>query len=201
MTESTPLWQTCIAYSSTWKRFQLRCEWCACVQGHFLCVNVHLHCNVSNLKKISKMSTLPAWKKFFGRPRVLWPFQQAFTYGQIKLSQPCTKLKTKQNVFRGQNRSWIDRQTDRHFLFNIWKNQISGGGEWPQGLRVILPREIQVELHRRRPKVYKIHIGLHISAKTVQTYPQDISTHKQDMKTKRRGTTQLQQTSGKIQFL
>ena len=34
------------------------------------------------------------------------------------------------------------------FLFNIWKNQISGG-EWLQGLRVILLREIQVELHRR----------------------------------------------------
>jgi len=26
MTESTPLWQTCIDYSSTWKRFQNRCE-------------------------------------------------------------------------------------------------------------------------------------------------------------------------------
>jgi len=37
------------------------------------------------------------------------------------------------------------RQT---FLFNISKNQISVG-EWLQGLRVILPFEIQDELHRR----------------------------------------------------
>jgi len=37
------------------------------------------------------------------------------------------------------------RQT---FLFNIWINQISGG-KWLQGLWVILPREIQVELHGR----------------------------------------------------
>jgi len=40
--------------------------------GNFLCgveavmcfVNVNLQCNVSNLKKISKMSTLPPLKKF-----------------------------------------------------------------------------------------------------------------------------------------
>jgi len=54
-----------------------------------------------------------------------------------------------------------------------------------------LPRKIQVELHRRRPKVYKIHIGLHISAKTVQTYPQDISTHKQDTKKKTRNNNTI----------
>ena len=42
--------------------------------------------------------------------------------------------------------SW---QTDRHFYLISGKKQISGGGEWPQGLRVILPREIQVEQHRR----------------------------------------------------
>ena len=71
-----------------------------------------------------------------------------------------------------------DRQTDRQTnLFNIWKNQISGGGEWPQGIRVILPletqsncwEETQVEQLRRRPTVYKFHIDLHISTKTVQT--------------------------------
>jgi len=58
---------------------------------------------------------------------------------------------------------FLDRQT---ILFNIWKNQISGGGERPQGLRVILPletqsncsEESQVELLRRRPTVYKFHI-------------------------------------------
>ena len=71
-------------------------------------------------------------------------------------------------------------KTDRQIiLFNIWKNQISGGGEWPQGLRVILPLETQsnctdetqVQLLKRRLKVYKFHIDLHISTKTVQTYP------------------------------
>jgi len=34
-------------------------------------VNVHLHCNVSNLKKISKMSTLPPWTHFCGHPWLL----------------------------------------------------------------------------------------------------------------------------------
>jgi len=46
--------------------------------GNFLCgvetgqrfVNVHLHCNVSNLRIISKMSTFSPWKSFCGRP---WP--------------------------------------------------------------------------------------------------------------------------------
>jgi len=33
-------------------------------------VNVHLHCIVSNLKRMSKISTLPSsWKNFCGRPR------------------------------------------------------------------------------------------------------------------------------------
>jgi len=32
----------------------------------------------------------------------------------------------------------VDRQT---FLFNIWKSQMSGGGDWPQGLRVTLLRK------------------------------------------------------------
>jgi len=35
MTESTPLWQTRKAYSSTWKRFQNRCQWSACFHGEF----------------------------------------------------------------------------------------------------------------------------------------------------------------------
>ena len=46
--------------------------------GHFHCgvervnsfVNVHLHCNVSNLKKISKMSTLRPQEKFLRTPMV-----------------------------------------------------------------------------------------------------------------------------------
>ena len=55
--------------------------------------------------------------------------------------------------------------TDRQIiLFNIWKNQISGGGEWPQGLRVILPLET-VELHRRNtsPTAQKTTKSLQIS--------------------------------------
>jgi len=44
--------------------------------GHFLCVvervkrfvNVDLHFIISNLKRISKMSTLPPWKNYCGRP-------------------------------------------------------------------------------------------------------------------------------------
>jgi len=40
-----------------------------------------------------------------------------------------------------------DRQIDRQtFLFNIWKNQISRGWEWPQGLRVIFRRVSNVAL-------------------------------------------------------
>jgi len=45
--------------------------------------------------------------------------------------------------------SMADRHTDRQtFLFNIWKNQISGGEEWSQGLGVILPRN-----ERNEPKI------------------------------------------------
>jgi len=73
------MWQTGIAYSSTWKRFQNRCEWSTCFHGKFSLwcrnrkgfVNVHLHCNVSNIKMISKMSTLPPWKNLCGRPWLL----------------------------------------------------------------------------------------------------------------------------------
>jgi len=44
--------------------------------GHFLCgverlkrfVNVHLHCIVSNLKRISKISTLSSVEKFLRTP-------------------------------------------------------------------------------------------------------------------------------------
>jgi len=52
-------------------------------KGNFRCgvgtgkrfVNVHLHCSVSNLKMISKMSTLPPWKNVCGRPWLL-PFSK-----------------------------------------------------------------------------------------------------------------------------
>jgi len=49
-------------------------------------VNVHLHCNDSNLKKISNMSALPLLEKCLRRPWLLSFFQQAFTYGQVRLS-------------------------------------------------------------------------------------------------------------------
>jgi len=50
------------------------CNYCRNM-GHFFCgvervkrfVNVHLHCIISNLKRISKMSTCPPWKNFCGR--------------------------------------------------------------------------------------------------------------------------------------
>ena len=63
--------------------------------GHFLCdvetvkrfVNIHLHYNVSNLKKITEMSTLYLpWKNFCGCTWLLSPFQQALTYGKVRLS-------------------------------------------------------------------------------------------------------------------
>ena len=70
-------------------------------------VNIYLHCNVSNLKNKSQMSTLFPPGKIIRRPWLLSPFQQALTYGQVRLSEPCSKLKTKQNVLWRHNRSWI----------------------------------------------------------------------------------------------
>jgi len=35
-------------------------------------VKVHFHCIVSNLKRINKISTLPPWKNFYGRPWMHW---------------------------------------------------------------------------------------------------------------------------------
>ena len=55
--------------------------------GHFLCgvetvkrfVNIRLHCNVSNLKKISKMSTLhPLLKKFIRTPIATFTHSTSF---------------------------------------------------------------------------------------------------------------------------
>jgi len=37
-----------------------------------LAVNVHLHCIVRNLKRISKTSTLPSWKNFCRSPWMHW---------------------------------------------------------------------------------------------------------------------------------
>jgi len=67
------------SYTAPHKDFKIDANGARAFIGHFLCVeivkgfvNVHLHCNVSNLKKISKMSTLLSlWKDFCGRPWLL----------------------------------------------------------------------------------------------------------------------------------
>jgi len=49
---------------------------CCCNMRHFLCgvervklfANIHLHCIVSNLKRMCNISTLFLWKNFCGRP-------------------------------------------------------------------------------------------------------------------------------------
>jgi len=92
-------------------------------------------------------------------------------------------------------RYMTDRQADKHFYLTSEKIRYQGEENDRKVFESSSPAKVILPL---RPKVYKIHIGLHISAKTVQTYPQDICTHKQDLKTKRRGKAQLQQTSGKI---
>jgi len=92
MTESTSLWQT--RNTASLKDFKIDAIGARAFMGNFRCgvetgkrfMNVHLHCNVSNLKMISKMSTLPPWKNDYGRPWLLSPFEQAFMYGQIRLS-------------------------------------------------------------------------------------------------------------------
>ena len=43
---------------------------------HF--VNVHLHCNISDLKKISKMSTLPPLEKFLRMPMATFTLLGSF---------------------------------------------------------------------------------------------------------------------------
>ena len=72
----------CVNYRNvpgSWVFLPTKCIFCDCYRnlGHFLCgvemlkcfVKVHLHCIVSNLKMLSKMSTLPpSGKKFCRRP-------------------------------------------------------------------------------------------------------------------------------------
>jgi len=73
----------CCSIPGCWVSLPTKRIFCDCYRnmGRFLCgeervkrfVNVHLHCITSNLKIISKMSTLPLhWKNFCGR---LWPIQ------------------------------------------------------------------------------------------------------------------------------
>jgi len=64
--------------------------------GHFLCdvetvkrfVNDNLHCNVSNLKKICKLSTLPPLEKFLRTPMAIFTLSASFDVwaSQAKLS-------------------------------------------------------------------------------------------------------------------
>jgi len=76
------------------KDFRIEANGARASMGHFLCgvetlkrfVKIYLHCNVSNLKNISKMSTLSPPGKSLRRPLLLSPFQQALTYGQVRLS-------------------------------------------------------------------------------------------------------------------
>ena len=55
-------------------------------------VNIHLHCIVSNLKRVSKFSTLPPWKNFCGRSWQCTDFDLIFglysvvLFGSILLS-------------------------------------------------------------------------------------------------------------------
>jgi len=79
----------CVNYCSIpgcWVSLSKKRIFCDCYRnmGRFLCgvervkrfVNVHLHCIISNLKIISKMSTLSLhWKNFCGR---LWPIQMHY---------------------------------------------------------------------------------------------------------------------------
>jgi len=61
--------------------------------GHFLCgvetvkrfVNVRLHCNVSNLKKISKMSTLQPLGKFLRTSRATFTLSASFDTRTIQV--------------------------------------------------------------------------------------------------------------------
>jgi len=60
------------------------------------------------------------------------------------------------------------KQTDRQtFLFTIWENQISTGGEWPQSLRVILPRENTSRTVQKTS--HHLQNPIHVSAEMVLT--------------------------------
>jgi len=74
---------------------------------HLLCgvetvkrfVNVHLHCNVSNLKNIRSMMALsPPLEKFL-RTWLFSPFQHVLRYRQARLQLTMCELKTKQNNY------------------------------------------------------------------------------------------------------
>jgi len=87
MTESTLLWQTRIKlHLKKISKLKIDANGARAFMGHFLCgvetvkrsVNVHLHCNVSNLKNTNNMMTLPpSLEKFLRTPMAIFTFQQA----------------------------------------------------------------------------------------------------------------------------
>jgi len=57
-------------------------------------VNVHLHCIVSNLKRISKISALPPLEKFLRTPMDQERNEVRWRLGQeASLAPPCSKLR------------------------------------------------------------------------------------------------------------
>ena len=138
-----------------------------------LCLGRHTCLRLQRQSHLPKFSFIQKLWRPFGRVEAR---KEGSTERKEK-SEVCTDIPVKKRM---EEKKHSTRQTDRQIiLFNIWKNQISVGGEWPQGLRVILPletqsnctEETQVQLFKRQLKVYKFHIDLHISTKTVQTYP------------------------------
>jgi len=85
MTGSTLLWQTRTQLLE--KDFKIEANGARTFMGHFLCgvetvkrfVNVHLQCNVSNLKNISNMMTLPPpLEKFLLTPMATFTLSASF---------------------------------------------------------------------------------------------------------------------------
>ena len=98
MLQSTPLWQA--RTDPPEKDFKIDANGARAFMGHFPCgvetakrfVNVHLHCNLSNQKEISKMSMLSPSLKYFCHTRGyfhpstsfdLWASQAKLTIKQI----------------------------------------------------------------------------------------------------------------------
>jgi len=81
MTESTLLWQTRInLHLKKISKLKIDANGARAFMGHFLCgvETVNLHCNVSNLKNISNMVTLPSsLEKLLRTPMAICTFQQA----------------------------------------------------------------------------------------------------------------------------
>jgi len=78
------------------KHFKIDANRARAFMEHFVCgaetvkcfVNVHVHCNVSNQKKISKMSTFPPLETFLRSPMATFTLSASFdvVYGQARRS-------------------------------------------------------------------------------------------------------------------